>query len=68
MQAISASGIPCLTILIDPFISGEPSTGSSASSFLAIILISSAFATTLDGKSERIQKMADILTNLSRRR
>ena len=35
---------------------------------LTIKIHAEARVTTLDGKSERIQKMADILTNLSRRR
>jgi len=40
----------------------------TASDILKIKNHAEARVTTLDGKSERIQKMADILTNLSRRR
>ena len=40
----------------------------TASDVLRIKNHAEARVTTLDGKSERIQKMADILTNLSRRR
>jgi hypothetical protein len=40
----------------------------TASDILRIKNHAEARVTTLDGKAERIQKMADILTNLSRRR
>ena len=40
----------------------------TANYILRIKIHAEARVTTLDGKSERIQKMADILTNLSRRR
>ena len=40
----------------------------TASDILRIKNHAEARVTTLDGKSQRIQKMADILTNLSRRR
>ena len=40
----------------------------TASYILRVKNHAEARVTTLDGKSERIQKMADILTNLSRRR
>ena len=39
-----------------------------ANDLLTIKIHAEARITTLDGKSDRIQKMADILTNLSRRR